>query len=125
MTLQPIKMQYIPNLDTFYLLSNNKILELILYTSVAYFTLATEIRFKELEDDCKWLSPSEKYIKMNDNPKILKCKILHLKAIELVARFMPNSNLYVSHLISSFNKNYKFYMDKIVNISLCRSNNHL
>lgn len=51
---------------------------------------------------------------MNDNPKILKCKILHLKAIELVARFMPNSNLYVSHLISSFNKNYKFYMDKIV-----------
>ena len=57
-------------------------------------------------------------MKMNDNPKILKCKILHLKAIELVARFMPNSNLYVSHLISSFNKNYKFYMEKIVKFNL-------
>ena len=118
MTLQPLKMQYVPNLDTFYLLSNNRILELVLYTSVAYFTVATEIRFKELEDDSKCLNPSEKYLRMNDNPKILKCKILHLKAIELVARFMPNSNLYVSHLISSFNKNYKFYMDKIVNMQL-------
>ena len=59
------------------------------------------------------MSPSQKFMKMSDNSRILKCKILHLKAIELVARFIPGSNIYISHLVSSFNKNYKFYMDKI------------
>ena len=51
---------------------------------------------------------------MIDNPTILKCKVLHLKAIELVGRYLPPSNRYIVHLVSSFNKNYKFYMDKIV-----------
>ena len=60
------------------------------------------------------MSSNEKFLKMNDNQSILKCKIYHLKAIELTGRFMPNSNQYISHLITSFNKNYKFYMDKIV-----------
>ncbi len=60
------------------------------------------------------MSPSQKFLKMNDNTKILKCKILHLKAIELAARFIPSGKTFISHLVSSFNKNYKFYMDKIV-----------
>jgi hypothetical protein len=41
MALNPAKMDFKPNFDTFLLLSSNKILELVIYTSVAYFTVAT------------------------------------------------------------------------------------
>lgn len=72
------------------------------------------MRYNELCMESKEMTSHEKFLKMSDNPTILKCKIYHLKAIELVGKFMPNSNQYISHLIGSFNKNYKFYMDKIV-----------
>ena len=41
MVLNPKKLNFKPNLDTYYLLSANKILELVVYTTVALFTVAT------------------------------------------------------------------------------------
>lgn len=49
----------------------------------------------------------------------------HLKAIELVAKFVPSSTHYINHLIGSFNKNYKSNMDSIVNYCLLRTNKTL
>lgn len=37
--------------DNFYLLSEEKLLEMIMYVSVCYFTLGTETRFDDLEED--------------------------------------------------------------------------
>jgi hypothetical protein len=41
-------------------------------------------------------------------------KIFHLKAIELVGKYVSSSSQYINHLILSFNKNYKSFMDAIV-----------
>ena len=41
-------------------------------------------------------------------------KVLHLKAIELVAKIVPSSTQFLNHLIASFYKNYKSDMDAIV-----------
>ena len=41
MTLKAKQMKFNLNTDTYYLLSSQKILELVLYSSVCYFTIAT------------------------------------------------------------------------------------
>lgn len=38
---------YEPNLDPFFLLSENNLLQLIVLTSAAYFTISTELRLEE------------------------------------------------------------------------------
>ena len=39
---------------------------------------------------------------------------MHLKAIEIAMKYLFSSQKYLSHLIISFNKNYKIYMETIV-----------
>ena len=50
---------------------------------------------------------------MNENKSILKCKILHLKSICIINEFLPFSSKFLSHLITSYNKNYNLYMERI------------
>jgi len=38
--------------------------------------------------------------------RFLESEVFHLKAIELVCRYIPSPCPYVNHLISSFNKHY-------------------
>ena len=112
------------NTDTYYLLSYQKILELVLYSSACYFTIATETRFSEFDEDLDSLKIIEKYKKLHKDETILKCKLLHLKAIELAGKYLPPSNDFFNHLLNSFNKNYKFVLDEIVSYLLHRKSNH-
>lgn len=41
-------------------------------------------------------------------------QILHLKAIEVAGKYLPPDNDFFTHLLNSFNKNYKCLMDEIV-----------
>lgn len=116
MTLKPKSMKLSLNTDTYYLLSSQKILELVLFCSVCYFTIATETRFSEFDEDLDSLKIIEKYKKLHKDETISKCKLLHLKAIELAGKHLPPSNDFFNHLLNSFNKNYKFVLDEIVTI---------
>ena len=53
-------------------------------------------------------------MKFGSDKNFTFCKILHLKSIELVSIFLPFSSKYLTHLISSFNKNYKLLMEQIL-----------
>ncbi len=65
MSLDMVKMKVKLNSDTFYLLSAPKIIELVLFASVCYFTIATETRFSEGNLDVTALKISEKYKKLH------------------------------------------------------------
>jgi hypothetical protein len=61
---------------------------------------------------------TEKYQRLNNDGIILKCKVifqlkkvLHLKAIELAAKYIPDTSNYFTHILNSFNKNYKSILD--------------
>jgi hypothetical protein len=54
---------------------------------------------------------NEKYKKLHKDETIGKCKLLHIKAIEIAAKYLPPSNFFVNHLLGSFNKNYKTVLD--------------
>ena len=57
-----------------------------------------------------------KFLQMNQDPEIMTCKILHVKAIEIAMGYFPASVKYTSHLVDSFYKNYKFFMEQIVTV---------
>ncbi len=61
--------------DLFYILSSKCILEQIFYTSIGYFTIATEIRFKEVEQDLKGLKQNEKMMKLAQSAHAKICKV--------------------------------------------------
>jgi len=48
----------------------------------------------------------------------LLIQILHVKAIELAGKYLPVDNDFFTHLINSFNKNYKCILDEIVQFLL-------
>ena len=50
-------------------------MEMSLLASACYFTLATECRFQELDEDLENLKIAEKYNKLNHNNEIKKCKV--------------------------------------------------
>ena len=75
MSLDLLKMNAKLNTDTYYLLSGPKIIELVLFASVCYFTIATETRFSEGSLDVTALKISEKYKRLNKDDTIAKCKV--------------------------------------------------
>lgn len=75
MSLDLIKIKTKLNTDTYYLLSGPKIIELILFASVCYFTIATETRFSEGSLDVTSLKISEKYKRLNKDDTIARCKV--------------------------------------------------
>ena len=81
MSLSPKSMDEAPSTDPYFILSNNNIVELVVYASAAFFTLSTEIRLRETEDGRQYMNDSMKYPRMNSNEYIVQCKVLHLKAI--------------------------------------------
>lgn len=50
MMMRPKHIEDYSRNDLLYILSNKCLLEQIFYTSIGYFTIATEIRFKEVEN---------------------------------------------------------------------------
>ena len=73
------KVNSVPKTDRYYLLSCEKLMELVLFSSVSYFTFATETRFNEMEEDIDCLGIMTKYEKLHHDSEIKKCKVtIHL-----------------------------------------------
>ena len=88
------KMSSLQKTDKYCLLSTETLKELVLYASVCYFTLATETRFHELDEDLETMKINDKYWKLHHDQEIRKCKIIHLKAIEIAGKYLPIHNEY-------------------------------
>ena len=67
MGLNPKEFDSYPNNDPFYILSENKILELVIFTSAAFFTVSTEIRLRETEDGLHFAHDTIKHLRMKNN----------------------------------------------------------
>jgi hypothetical protein len=76
MSLDLVKMKVKLNTDTYYLLSGPKIIELVLFAAVCYFTIATETRFGEGSLEVSALKISEKYKRLNKDETIARCKVV-------------------------------------------------
>lgn len=86
--------------------------DLCILASTIYFTLATEKRLKISQYMTSRIN-SLKFFEFSHEKEFILCKIMHLKSIEIAGRFLCSSEIYIKHLINSFNKNYKTYMDNI------------
>lgn len=92
--------------DFTYEISKNQIEEKIIYLSICYFTLATEIRFLEMED-LKKQQFTNKYKQQNSQEQKLRIsEVYHLKAIEIACKFVACKSPYIDHLVQSYHKHY-------------------
>ena len=92
----------------------------MIYLSICYFTIATEIRFIEI-DKYKQQNRAEKdkdskqqtvIMPQTENYKI--SEIYHLKAIEIICKHVFAKSPYINHLITSYHKHYNNNLDVIV-----------
>lgn len=47
--------------------------------------------------------------------------MIHMKAIEIAGKFLPEKNDFFTHILNRFNKNYKCIMEEIVTINLSQN----
>ena len=76
MMIKPLKSTDFERSLLIHVLSEKRILEQMFYTSIGYFSMATEMRFKEVDSEVKGLKESEKLIRLKDHPSIKKCKVI-------------------------------------------------
>lgn len=69
---------------------------------MCFFTIATEIRFIELDNKDTNLTDEEK--KKTKNYKL--SEIYHLKSIEIGCKFITANCPYINHLVTSYHKHY-------------------
>ncbi|KRX06384.1 hypothetical protein PPERSA_04997 [Pseudocohnilembus persalinus] len=124
--------------DIYYELSQKMLLEKIIYFSVCYFTVATEIRFQELDKIKKNEAKEQEKLQCNKQnqetkpiEEVLKEKqqaalkkqqqqqntqietdaykiseTYHIKAVEIVCKFITCKSPYINHLVTSYHKHY-------------------
>ncbi|KAL4456125.1 hypothetical protein ABPG74_014086 [Tetrahymena malaccensis] len=99
--------------DLMYEISKKMILEKVIYLSISYFTIATEIRFIEIERN-KHLNPKSDQTKNIDTEGFKKSQIYHLKSIEIVCQHITCKSPYINHLITSYHKHYNQNLETIL-----------
>ncbi|CAD8184074.1 unnamed protein product [Paramecium pentaurelia] len=103
--------------EMIYELAKRQILEKVIYFSISYFTIATELRFIELEK-AKQMGLKEDKI---DTEEFKLSDMYHLKAIEIACRHITTQSPYISHLITSYHKHYNINLDVIKEESILSS----
>ena len=79
--------------------------------TVAYFCIATEIRFLEMSKNNSTIIPTITNLQPND-----KSELWHSKAVEFSCLYLPSICPLVKHYISSYHKHYTSILSIIVNI---------
>jgi len=90
-------------------LTKTSLQEKVIFQSLTYFTLATEMRFIEMGKDHfpdHQMNGSDH--RQNQTPKSVyrASEAYHLKAIEVACRYITGPCPYINHLISSYQKHY-------------------
>ncbi|CAD8199241.1 unnamed protein product [Paramecium pentaurelia] len=95
-------------------LAKRQLLEKVIYLSISYFTIATELRFVELEKAKQHGVKDDKI----DTEEFKLSELYHLKSIEIACRHIIYQSPYISHLITSYHKHYNINLDVIREESL-------
>ncbi|CAD8180633.1 unnamed protein product [Paramecium octaurelia] len=95
-------------------LAKRQLLEKVIYLSISYFTIATELRFVELEKAKQHGVKDDKI----DTEEFKLSELYHLKSIEIACRHIAFQSPYISHLITSYHKHYNINLDVIREESL-------
>ncbi|CAK94204.1 unnamed protein product (macronuclear) [Paramecium tetraurelia] len=95
-------------------LAKRQLLEKVIYLSISYFTIATELRFVELEKAKQHGLKDDKI----DTEEFKLSELYHLKSIEIACRHIAFQSPYISHLITSYHKHYNINLDVIREESL-------
>ncbi|CAD8183154.1 unnamed protein product [Paramecium octaurelia] len=93
--------------EMLYEISKRLLLEKIIYLSISYFTIATELRFIELE------KAKQQGIKEINTEEFKLSELYHLKAIEIACKHIACSSQYINHLITTYHKHYNSNLDAI------------
>ncbi|CAK85603.1 unnamed protein product (macronuclear) [Paramecium tetraurelia] len=93
--------------EMLYEISKRLLLEKIIYLSISYFTIATELRFIELE------KAKQQGIKEINTEEFKLSELYHLKAIEIACKHIACSSQYINHLITTYHKHYNSNLDTI------------
>ncbi|KAM3136860.1 hypothetical protein pb186bvf_011119 [Paramecium bursaria] len=101
--------------EMIYEISKRVLLEKIIYLSISYFTIATELRFVEL-DKAKQMGVSDSDIQTEE---FKLSEFYHLKAIEIACKNISCSSPYINHLITSYHKHYNQNLESIQEESIC------
>jgi len=89
--------------------------EKTIYQSLIYFTSATEMRFQEASQESSPISrknSKDDYGRPKER-KFRNSEAYHLKAIELVCRYITGPCPYINHLITSYQKHYNQDLETI------------
>ncbi|CAD8110216.1 unnamed protein product [Paramecium sonneborni] len=100
--------------EMIYELAKRQLLEKVIYLSISYFTIATELRFVELEKAKQHGVKDDKL----DTEEFKLSELYHLKSIEIACRNITYQSPYISHLITSYHKHYNINLDVIREESL-------
>ncbi|CAD8105326.1 unnamed protein product [Paramecium sonneborni] len=100
--------------EIIYELAKRQLLEKVIYLSISYFTIATELRFVELEKAKQHGIKDDKI----DTEEFKLSELYHLKSIEIACRNITYQSPYISHLITSYHKHYNINLDVIREESL-------
>ncbi|CAD8170855.1 unnamed protein product [Paramecium octaurelia] len=93
--------------EMLYEISKRLLLEKIIYLSISYFTIATELRFIELD------KAKQQGIKDINTDEFKLSELYHLKAVEIACKNITCSSPYINHLITSYHKHYNSNLDTI------------
>lgn len=86
-------------------LQKRLLLEKVIYMSIAFFTIATELRFLHFDRIER---------KREETSPETVSEFYHLKAIEMACKHIVCGTPYINHLITSYHKHYKQNLDTIV-----------
>ncbi|CAD8087189.1 unnamed protein product [Paramecium primaurelia] len=99
--------EFIQQGEMLYEISKRLLLEKIIQLSISYFTIATELRFIELE------KAKLQGIKDINTEEFKLSELYHLKAIEIACKHIACSSQYINHLITTYHKHYNSNLDTI------------
>ncbi|EAS07471.2 hypothetical protein TTHERM_00572070 (macronuclear) [Tetrahymena thermophila SB210] len=100
--------------DILFELSKKQLIEKMLLLSICFFTIATEIRFIELDKQKSFTTNSKtQQYDLYKQDAYKQSEIYHLKSIEIVCQAVTCYSPYITHLINSYHKHYNSSLELI------------
>ncbi|KAL4510660.1 hypothetical protein ABPG72_004814 [Tetrahymena utriculariae] len=99
--------------DILFELSKKQLIEKMLLLSICFFTIATEIRFIELDKQKSFTNSKTQQYDLYKQDAYKQSEIYHLKSIEIVCQAVTCYSPYITHLINSYHKHYNSSLELI------------
>jgi hypothetical protein len=121
MHMKPLKYQeYAVKRELITEITKESLQEKVIFQSLILFTTATEMRFIEMADLKESKKSAKEDLMMNEGYR--QSESYHLKAIELVCKYINGPCPFINHLITSYQKHYNQNLETIPEESFCSTN---